>query len=190
MEYKSIREELEEFVATGQLIRLTREFHSRPHFGSIVAIGDEWLLLRQFIEFWPNGFTTLRVKDIDWVYSSDVERFVERILTSEGRLNREIPKFNVDLNDTRSLLKSLSEANSNIVIECKYPEREHADECDVGRVAEFTADRVLFSHFDGTGTWSKAPAYLQIDCISRIEFDTAYVNTVSKYVSEPPHFVR
>ena len=189
VEFKSVRDELKEFATTKQLVRLVRSFYDQQHCGSVIAIGNEWLFFRQYWNFMPNGFTTLRVKDVECIFSDEGgDRFAERILNSEGLLKIEDPTFKVDLRNTRVLLESLSKTGLNIEIECKYPEREEPDESDVGRILKINEDRLNFAFFDGTGAWSRAPASLKIDCVSRIQFHTAYLNTVSKYVVPLPHF--
>jgi len=44
----------------------------------------------------------------------------------------------------------------------------------------------LIQHFDSMGGWYDGPSVVAFSDITKIQFDTPYINTISKYLKELP----
>ena len=169
-------------------MRLTRSIPSETHHsGFIVGVGRDFVLLHQFHDFYPEGLTALRVKDITNVRSGKFERLWERMLAAEGVLVQSALPADLRLADVSELLKALQQRGENIILECEDPEADQKD-FYIGQILSVDYDSVVFANFDGLGHWDEVPHTIPYKEITKLQFDTPYVNTFSKYLeADCPH---
>jgi hypothetical protein len=180
-----IAEELRNFVGTWKKVRLTRYFPGEPlHNGIVLAVGDEWVLLYQYHDFYPQGYTTLRIRDITDIRSGEYERHWERMLASEGLLDQIAVPEDVSLTDTAGLLKSLQQRRQNVIVECENRDDDSKDYY-IGEILSVEDRMLTFAHFDALGRWEDTPHSIPLFAISKVQFDTPYVRTFSKYLKGP-----
>lgn len=85
MDVTELREFLRLAEAGKQEVRITRSVPSEPfHSGFVLGVGEQLVMLWQFHDFYPEGFTTLRLSDITEIRSGEHERLWERMLAGEG----------------------------------------------------------------------------------------------------------
>jgi hypothetical protein len=92
-----------------------------------VSLGRDWVLLQQFHDFCPDGFTALRLRDITEIRSGEYERHWERMVEAEGLLDQVGAPEDVSLEDTSHLLKALHQRGQNVIVECEDPEDDIED---------------------------------------------------------------
>jgi hypothetical protein len=181
----AMRERLGLFVGTRKKVRLTRGFPSEPrHNGFVLGLGREWVLLQQFHDFYPEGYTALRVKDITDIRSGEYERHWERMLAAEGLLDRIAAPGDVPLDEVARLLKALQRRGQNVIVECEDPD-EKVEDFYIGQILSVDEDSVCFANFDGLGRWDDAPHAIPLGGITKVQFETPYVQTFSKYLVGP-----
>ena len=74
---REVPQQFRALVGTRKKVQLTRSLPSEPrHNGFVVAVGHEGVLLQQFHDFYPEGYTTLRVGDITCRNAARPERFL------------------------------------------------------------------------------------------------------------------
>ena len=79
------RDRLAKLVGQQKKVQVTRAYPGEPiHNGFVLGIGRDLALLHHFHDFYPEGFTALRVADIKRVRSSEHERFWEKMFRAEG----------------------------------------------------------------------------------------------------------
>lgn len=185
MDEDEVRQQLWALVGTWKMVRLTRGFPSDPmHNGFVLALGREWVLLQQFHDFYPEGYTALRVRDITEVRSGEYERHWERMLAAEGLLDQIAVPGDVSLDDIPQLLKALQRRGQNVIVECEDSD-EDAEDFYIGQILSVEEDSVCFAHFDGLGRWDDAPYAIAFGEITQVQFETPYVQTFSKYLEGP-----
>src|SRR5438874_11997143 len=119
MDLIELRESLSRLAAAKQKVRITRSVPSEPlHNGFVLGVGEQLVMLWQFHDFYPEGFTTLRLSDITEIQSGEHEQLWQRMLAGEGLLDQRPIAPSVDLDDTRSLLISLRHLGENVIVEC------------------------------------------------------------------------
>ena len=185
MDERAARKRLRSFVGTRKKVRLTRPFPGEPrHNGFILGVGRDLVLVQQFHDFHPEGYTALRVKDITGIRSGKYERLWERMLAEEGILGRVGIPYDVPLQDITVLLKALQQRGDNIIVECEDV-KEDLDDFYLGQILSIDSDSLCFAHFNALGRWDKDPHTIPLEKITKLQFDTPYVQTFSKYLEGP-----
>ena len=155
------RDRLSKLVGLPKKVRLTRGYPGDPiHNGFVLGIGRDLVLLQQCHDFYPEGFTALRVADIKRVRSGEHERFWERMLQGEGLMERVGITYDVPLDNFRSLLTALHGRGQHVVIECEDRNTAEYDDFFIGRVVAFDDMSVSIRQFDTLGAWDDEPSVI------------------------------
>ncbi len=181
------RDRLSKLVGRPKKVQITRSYPGEPlHNGFILGLGRDLVLLQQFHDFYPEGFTALRVADIKRVRSSEHERFWEGMYRAEGLMELVGISYQVPLDDFRSLLTALQEMDQHVIIESEDRKTADHDDFSIGRVVALDDQSVSILNFDPLGVWDDEPCVIDYDDITKIQFDTPYINTLSKYLKGTP----
>ena len=182
--------ELSRLVGTWKKVRLTRGFASEPlHNGFVLALGREWVLLQQFHDFYPEGYTALRVRDITNVRAGEYERHWERMFAAEGLLDQIGVPGALPLDETSRMLTALQQRDQNVIVECEHSD-EDMEEFHIGQILSVDAGSVGFANFDALGRWDDAPHVIPLRKITTVQFETPYVRTFSRYLEGPYHQIK
>jgi hypothetical protein len=180
-----MRERLSKFSGRPKKVRITRGYPGEPrHNGFVLGVGRSLVLLHQFHDFYPEGFTVLRLEDVLSVRHDENERFWERMFRSEGILDRVGIPYEVPLDDLRTLLQALSERKLHVILECEKPNPEESG-FYIGRLVSVGRKAVSLLYFDPLGRWDEKPDVISYETITKVQFDTPYINTLSKYLKKP-----
>lgn len=183
---RKVRELLRQLVSSRKKVQLTRTHPGEPRCnGFVLGLSEDWVLVNQFHDFASEGYTILRVNDICGVRSGEYERKWESMLASEGTLDQVGITYEVGLQNIRSILESLHGLERNIIVECEDQDDSDEDEFYIGRIVKVVEDDHLqFKHFDALGRWEEDVVELPLSRITKVQFDTPYIITFSKYVPE------
>ena len=105
-------------------------------------------------------------------------------LAAEGLLGQVAVPNDVSLEDVAHLLTSLQRRGHNVIVECEDIE-EDVEDFYIGQILSVDEDSVCFANFDGLGRWDDVPHAIPFEKITKLEFDTPYVQTFSKYLEGP-----
>jgi hypothetical protein len=181
------RDRLSKLVGLPKFAHITRGYPGEPsHIGFVLGLGRDLVLLHQFHDFYPEGYTALRVADVKRVRSGEQERFWEVMLRGEGLMGRVGIPYEVPLDDFRSLLAALDGRGQHVVIECEDRRTPEYDEFHIGRMVALDDDSISIRCFDSMGRWDDEPRIIAYGHITRIQFDTPYINTMIRYVEGSP----
>jgi hypothetical protein len=177
-------EKIQRAVTTRNKVRVTRSYPGEPLCnGFILGVSETWALVQQFHDFSPEGYTTLRLGDISKCRSGKTERVFESILAGEGTLEQVGISYQIDLTSTRAILESLHSFGRNVIVECEHRKNPDADEFYIGQIVKIDKNQLWFVCFDVRGQWDTEGIRIPIAGITKIQFDTPYVNTFSKYLT-------
>ena len=180
-----IREQLQSFVGTRKKLRVTRSIPNEVlHNGFVLCVGHDWLIMHQFHDFFPEGLTAVRVKDIVDLRSSEFERHWERMLAAEGILDQLTLSCKLPVDDIRHLLQALQQLGNNVIVECEDPDEEIED-FYIGQILSVDDESLCFANFDGMGRWDEAPHTIPLEEITKLQIDSPYMRTFSKYLEGP-----
>jgi hypothetical protein len=86
-----------------------------------------------------------------------------------------------------SAIRSVARQYDQMIVECEEAD-EDDDEFYIGQLVEVRSRSIRFRDYDALGYWSKSPSSIRIGDITKIQFDTRYIRTFSKYTREgtPP----
>jgi hypothetical protein len=94
------RDRVSKLVGQPKKAHLTRGYPGQPtHNGFVLGLGRDLVLLHQFHDFYPEGYTALRVADIKRVRSGEHKRFWETMFRGEGLIERVGIPYEVPLED-------------------------------------------------------------------------------------------
>lgn len=181
------RDRLARLAGSPRMARLTRRFPSDPtHNGFVLGLGHDLVLIYQFHDFYPEGYAAVRISDVKRVRSGQHERFWEAMLRGEGLMERVGIPYEVPLGNFRALLSFFHERGQHVIVECESRETADDDIFLIGRVISVSGDTVAILNFDTLGSWDDEPSEVAFGDITQVHFDTPYINTISKYLKEPP----
>lgn len=74
-----------------------------------------------------------------------------------------------------------------MIVECEDTDKEDED-FYIGELLEVQSRSIQFRDYDALGYWSKTPKSIKLTDITKVQFDTPYINIFSKYTREgdPP----
>jgi hypothetical protein len=171
-------------VGLPKKVRITRKLGEDNLLnGFVLGLGRRLVLLQQFHDFYSEGFVAIRIRDIRKIRSGEHERLWEKMLESEGLLPTYDQSNEVSLDDWGSLLRDLQERNRNIILECEGQESSEHGTYFIGRILAVEFDSVSILNFDALGKWDGEPSNVPFLAITKIDYDTPYINMFSKYVS-------
>lgn len=179
-------DDLKPYVGVLRKVRLERDFPGEStRNGFILGLSDALILLQQFHDFYCEGYTLLRVPDVTAVQSGQYERFWERMLHAEGILDNVGISYDVPIQGIGSALSWLAGRAQNIAVEIESRVSSNDDEFYLGRIDHFTDDAFGFFCFDALGEWTAEPIMIRMDEVTKIQFDTPYINIFSKHLRQP-----
>ncbi len=182
-----IRDRLSRLAGRPGKVHLTRGYPGdRMHSGFVIGIGRSLVLMHSFHDFYPEGYSALRIEDIKRVQSGKQERFLERVFRGEGLMEHVGISYDVPLDDFPSLLGALHQRGQHVIIECEDRKNAQQDDFFIGRILSVDDESVIVLYFNPLGVWDDEPSIISHGDITQIQFDTPYVNIMSKYLKDQP----
>lgn len=180
-----LKNQLNRFVGTKKKVRIERNIRSEEYInGFIHDVSKGLVVLQQFHDFYCEGYTIIKLSDVSDLRSDEHERFFERMLNAEGLLDQIEYKRIIPITDFVASLSYFVKNNENIIIECESLENPADDEFYIGKVSEIEGNDAWFIGFSALGEWEKEEVAIKIANITRIQFNTPYINIFSKYLEE------
>lgn len=113
-------------------------------------------------------------------------RFWEAMFRGEGLMDQVGIRYEMPLDDFRSLLAALHGRGQHIIIECEDRKTPEDDEFFIGRIIALDDEAVSIRYFDPIGRWDDKPCVIDYGDITKIQFDTPYISTLTKYLKDSP----
>lgn len=92
----------------------------------------------------------------------------------------------VPLDNFGSLLADPRERGQHVIVESEDRQTADHDNFHFGRIIDRDDWSVTILNFSALGVWDDEPVVVGIDAITKIQFDTPYINTLTKYLNGPP----
>ena len=181
------KSELVSFVRSGKKVCLTRRQPSEPRLnGYILGISDRLLLMHCFDDFEPDGYTVCRIRDVIELRHGPYEVWFDHILRSESLVAGIKLSHRIDISSWTTAFRSISRHYGHMIVECEYDNDE--EDFYIGELIETRSRSIQFRDYDALGYWSKTLKSIKQADITKVQFDTPYINVFSKYTREgdPP----
>ncbi|MCE9578073.1 MAG: hypothetical protein K8W52_33395 [Deltaproteobacteria bacterium] len=180
-----IRAALDAARAAGSLALLRRVFPGEPRVnGYVLAVSERLALVHQFHDFLDDGWTVLRIADIEEVVTEEARGFFARAFRERGLAPR-LPPLEVPIATMAEALRALRREEQPVIVECETAEGGDADRYDLGAVCDVTDLHVHLRPVDGAGHWVPVEA-IALGRITRLHVATPYLTTFLRYADPPP----
>jgi len=163
-------------------VRIVRNISDEVYTnGFIHYVNKDIVIMQVFHDFYCEGYGVYRTKDIVSFRSNKFEKKFKKMLKNEGLLKL-IKKPDLSkLKTVKNILEHFIKSNTNIIVECESLDDDNS-EFHIGRPTEIEGKTLWFIGFDALGKWYDEEIGLSIKNITKIQFDTPYINIFSKYV--------
>jgi hypothetical protein len=154
-----------------------------PHSldGFVLKAGSELMLVAKFFDFFFDGYTIIRRRDITLRRVNAVERYFTKIIEAEN-LHREVEwDIDIPVESWESIFRWLEAQNKFVIV-------EDGEEglANIGPMVRVESDFVEIHWFDADGKWGEMGSTPFEDVVS-ISFDSNYLTYQAKYIlREPP----
>lgn len=153
-----------------------------PHrmYGVVVSESDSLLLLHHAYDFVYDGYVAIRRCDITKSFTSDSNRYTERLMRKEGLWSRP-PKSvrELPVENWHALLSSL--AGKPVVIE-----NERKGDFYIGPVVSCDARFVSIHYFNGCGEWGDVER-VRLTTITTVKFGDRYSTIHHRHLPPKPN---
>ena len=175
-------EQLKKYKGSLQKVRLKRSYPSEVFLnGFIHLVTKKIVIIQQYHDFYAEGYSVIRTSDIISIRSNKYERFFEEMFKDEGLIDK-VKKPNIpELKSMKRVLKHFQRNEKNIIIEC---ESENDEIFMCGKVSEIENGTVWVKEFDALGKWRNKEVGIELKNITKVQFETPYVNIFSKYIPD------
>jgi hypothetical protein len=147
-----------------------------------LSLNDKLFFVVNEDDFIFDGFSIYRFKDLKKVKIKN--DMCDIILKKEG-LTSNIVVPNIDISSWKSVFESLKKMKRNIIVEKQTIDGKDS-EFVIGRIEKIYKNFAYVWNFDSDGIWDDSPIKVPYSEITNIIFGSRYVDTFSKYISEPP----
>ncbi len=163
-------QQIEDAIASRQLMRIERRFEDAPILGHVLAAGPRFFLVAVVSDqLWYDGFECFRIADVRAIAPDRYGGFAEAALKLRGERTPRRPR--VDLASTRALLDSAGARYPLVTI---HREMIEPDICRIGRVVSTTASRVTLLQIAPDARWDATPIAYPLSGITRVDFGGDY----------------
>jgi hypothetical protein len=150
--------------------------------GFVVAIGEKWVALSKLDGVRLDGWSLLRLKDIQAVgIDPDPDCFEVRALKVRGQWPPTAPELKLD--DVVGVIASASAAAPMTSV---FVEFDRPDICWVGSVTAMDADNLKLLEVSTQAEWYRKPRSIDPEDVTRIEFGGSYEEALDLVAGPPP----
>jgi hypothetical protein len=168
------------------MVKVARRFPGSTTIDGYVI--DSWAtttLLLSFYDFFPVGYTVIRTADVTDVRHGKIEHRWHHMYEAEKLLSGLKLRFRPDLSSMGAAILTAGAKYKYLAVQCE-DENEPIKDFYLGYASGVSGRCLLFEHFDVLGKRKRSPSKIDLDEITKLEFDTPYIRHFSKYAQKPP----
>ena len=183
MKKERIIEKLEKHCTEKLYVRLTRKKSKFEGISSgfILDKSIDFILLQEVDEFRILGYQIIPIETIKHVRYNKNDRTYERILKSEGLLNKVKIKYKIDLKNWNSIANDIKKTELTVISECEHPKQNYF--C-IGKLKRIHKKSISIRYFNAEGILDEKNTKHKFEDITKLSFDDHYANVFSKYLTE------
>ena len=177
MDKEMLISKLSAYIDMTNYINVIMKKNTAENFYCIpIAVSGKLLLCLDFFDFMPNGYTIVRLDDIEKIIYNDACEYYESIVKKEGALLLvdAIPKISIE--SWEDAFMSLKEHDLIIIVDIGKE-----DATNVGKVIKATRQNVSMICVSTIGVWDSDEWHEPISNVTRIQFSNHYTNIYTKY---------
>ena len=181
MNHQKELDKLKASIKSGALCAINRDIiDTLSIYGFPVEMSETLAAVAFVYDFMPDGYKIVRTSDITEVFSSEAERFLERIIKTE-RPAFAPERTGLALGSMYELCEDLMTRDRFVTVECEGFEETIFL---IGKIVRVSKKELTLRTFDGMGVWDKEYASVPLGDVTCISIGNAYVNILSNYLTE------
>jgi len=168
---KNVRSNLVRLMKAAVFLRLSRSVEPGYFRGYALSVGDELCMmavLQQDVVTW-NGYSILRISDIEEVSRDPYAKFAENALGKLGVAKPKKPSVNIE-----NLETALREVSRLFPLVTIHHETEDPDVCWIGSVQDCCDGELSLLEIGPDAKWDRRPTVHKIATITRVDFGGSY----------------
>lgn len=142
-----------------------------------LLVSDDLVLVAPYVDFTPDGYEVMRLRDISRVGEDGRVAFHGRIMQAEGVLDALGTPVEVPLGDFPELLAYLMEAREPVIVTGKN------DAYLLGTIEKTGKNRLSVRYIDGEGHTDARLSRIPYEDITSVAYGTRYLHLVVQYAS-------
>jgi len=164
-----------------RLVKIYRYFTSEELIitGFILDSSDDFILLQNESDFLLDGYSIIRINDIEKIRYGKYEKYFEMMLEKEGIIKDIGIDDGIELQNPQSIFNSIKLKKLYVITECQ---KENDGRFIIGPIERSNKKSLEIRYFDATGYLEKKLTKLKFKDITTIQIDTRYLNYFSKYL--------
>ncbi|PTR00819.1 hypothetical protein C8P68_10146 [Mucilaginibacter yixingensis] len=147
--------------------------------GYILGFSDDLILIQNVIDFDIDGYSVFPTNQIDKIRFNRSDKYFNKMMQWEKLSDTININYQIRLNNWRAAFSSLKENNLKVIVEC---ESSALDTFTIGSITKVGTTYVYVKHFDATGLIDEEETSIDYASISKVTFDSRYINIFSKYL--------
>lgn len=146
--------------------------------GYILDFSDKLLLLHESDDFKVEGYTVIPIDQIKKIRFNKSDKYFDEMMKWEKEIEKVGINYAVDLKNWKTLFASLQQKAMSVVVECEAPDIKTFT---IGPIEKIGKKYVHITYFDAEGYFDDSTTSIDYPSITRVAFDTQYLNVFSKY---------
>jgi len=174
-------EKIKSYKENKQRVRLFRKFSKNRagiSNGYILDFSEKFILLHETDDFRIDGYSILPIEQIKKLRFNKSDKYFDKMMKWENQTEKVGINYFIDLNSWESVFKSLQTKEINVIVEC---EGSDVNSFTIGPITKIGKKHVHLIYFDAEGFFEKSSSSIDYDSITRVAFDSQYLNIFSKY---------
>ncbi|MCQ6960922.1 hypothetical protein [Mucilaginibacter aquariorum] len=161
-----------------KIFRQVSKDTSETSNGYILDFSDELLLLHETEDFIVDGYTVIPIAQIKKIRFNKSDRYFDKMMKWENEFEKVGINYTVNIKNWKTLFTSLQEKELNVIVEC---EASKVYEFTIGPIEKIGKKYIYLNYFDAAGYFDDCSSSIDYPSITRVAFDTQYINVFSKY---------
>lgn len=161
-----------------RLFRQVSKNKTETSNGYILDFSNDLILIQESDDFKVDGFAVFPINQIKKIRYNKSDKYFDQMMVWEKESEKVGMKYHVDLTNWTSVFKSLQTNEKYVIAECEAAEIESFT---IGPIVKAGRKYVHILYFDAEGYFQNEPSSIDYKSITRVAFDTQYLNIFSKY---------
>jgi hypothetical protein len=167
-------------------VAVTRRFPGdATHSGFVRELDGELVVVEKFHDFYSEGFSLLRIDDIDAVRNRPGDELFARIIEGDGLSRKDRLENICRGDDLGGALARIQARYGLVALHCETGD-PNEDEYILGELSGVTDDDALIWVLGPDATWEPELDSIALDDITQVEFATPYAEILARYAPPSP----
>ena len=181
-----VRRRLVEALNKEMFVAVTRRFPGdATHSGFIRELDASLVVVEKFHDFYSEGFSLLRIDDIDAIRQRPGDDLFARIIKADELSRADALQSVMDEDGIRGALARIQSRYGLAAIHCETGD-PNEDEYILGEISAITADDILVWVLGPEAQWELDVDTIAIADITQVEFATPYAETLARHAPPSP----